>query len=84
VLPEFSMTLHLLKNPINAVALELLRSEAPQDSPVAVFLSPTEDPPDLPGITVYQIAESSTENGHRIPYSRLVDLIFEADKVVAW
>jgi hypothetical protein len=78
------MILHLFKSPMNSLALEVLRSETPQDSPVAVFLSPTEDLPDLPGITVYQIANSSTENGHRIPYSRLVDLIFEADKVVAW
>jgi len=78
------MTLHLLKSPVNSLALDVLRSEAPQDSPVAVFLSPTGDPPDLPGITVYQIADSSSENGNRIPYSRLVDLIFEADKVVAW
>jgi hypothetical protein len=84
VLPEFSMTLHLLKSPVNSLALELLRSEAPQDSTIAVFLSPTGDPPHLPGITMYQIAESSTEKGHLIPYSRLVDLIFEADKVVAW
>jgi len=79
------MTLHLLKSPMNSLALDVLRSEAPQDSAVAVFLSPTEDPPDLPGITVYQIADSSsTDNGHRIPYSRLIDLIFEAEKVVAW
>jgi hypothetical protein len=79
------MTLHLLKSPLSPFVLELLRSEPPQDSPVAVFLSPTENPPNLPGITVYQIADSSSlENGHHIPYSRLVDLIFEADKVVAW
>ena len=78
------MTLHLFKNPMSSLALEVLRSETPQDSTVAVFLSATEDPPDLPGITVYQITESSTENGQYIPYSRLVDLIFEADKVVAW
>ena len=79
------MTLHLLKSPLSPIVLELLRSEAPQDSPVAVFLSPSEDPPNLPGITVYQIADSSSiGNGRHIPYSRLVDLIFEADKVVAW
>ena len=78
------MTLHLFKNPMSSLALEVLRSQTPQDSPVAVFLSATEDPPDLPGIAVYQITESSTENGQNIPYSRLVDMIFEADKVVAW
>jgi hypothetical protein len=79
------MTLHLLKSPLSPIVLELLRSKTAQDSPVAIFLSPTEDAPELPGITVYKIADSSaTENGRHISYSRLIDLIFEADKVVAW
>jgi hypothetical protein len=70
---------------MSPIVLELLRSQSPQDSPVAVFLSPTQDPPDLPGITVYEVVDSSsTDNGRHIPYSRLVDLIYEADKVVAW
>jgi hypothetical protein len=79
------MTLHLLKNPPNPFAIEVLRSEIQTESPIVVLLSPTADLPQLPGATLYHLDESGhMENSHYITYSRLVEMIFAADKVVAW
>jgi hypothetical protein len=79
------MTLHLLKNPPNPLAIEVLRSEIQAESPVVVLLSPSGDLPQLPGVTLYHVSESTDMgNSHRITYSRLVEMIFTVDKVVAW
>ncbi len=79
------MTLHLLKHPVNPLAIEVLRSDTQMESPIVVLLSPTGDLPPLPGVTLYNVRESDRmENGHCITYSRLVEMIFAADKVVAW
>ena len=79
------MTLHLLKNPPNPLAIKVLRSEIQSESPIVVLLSPTGDVPQLPGVTLYHLSESDhMENNHCITYSRLVEMIFAADKVVAW
>jgi hypothetical protein len=79
------MTLHLLKNVLNPLTLEVLQSEATEGHPVAVLLSPTGEIPQLPGITVYRVSDaSSTDNDKSITYSRLIEMIFEADKVFAW
>lgn len=79
------MTLHLLKNPTNPLAIEVLRSEMQMESPIVVLLSPMRDLPQLPGVTLYHLSESDhMEDSQRITYSRLVEMIFAADKVVAW
>ena len=79
------MTLHLLKNPPNSLAIEVLRSETRTESPVVVLLSPSGDLPQLPGVTLYHVSESDDRrDSHRITYARLVEMIFTADKVVAW
>jgi hypothetical protein len=79
------MTLHLLKNALNPLTLEILQSESTDGHPVVVLLSPTGETPQLPGITVYRVRDSSsTENDTSINYSRLIEMIFEADKVLAW
>jgi hypothetical protein len=79
------MILHLLKNPPNPLAIEILRSESQSEFPIVVSLSPSGDLPQLPGVTLYHLSESEhMDNSHRITYSRLVEMIFAADKVVAW
>jgi hypothetical protein len=79
------MTLHILKNPLSPLALQVIKSESLHGSTVASLLPATENLPLLPGITIYQVTDScSADNNQRISYSRLVDMIFEADKVVAW
>jgi hypothetical protein len=79
------MTLHLLKNVLNPLTLEVLQSESIEGRPVAVLLSPTGETPQLPGITLYRLSDaSSTDDDTSITYSRLIEMIFEADKVLAW
>ena len=79
------MTLHLLKLPVNPLALQILESTAAEESPVAVVLSSKGELPQLRGVKIYQMTDSSSpDNGESVSYSRLLDMIFTADKVVAW
>ena len=79
------MTLHILKAPVNPLALQILESTAAEESPVAVVLSSKGELPQLRGVKIYQMTDSSSpDNGESVSYSRLLDMIFTADKVVAW
>lgn len=79
------MTLHLLKNLPNPLAISVLRSETQTESPIVVQLSPSGDLPQLPGVTLYHLTECGhMDSSHNITYSQLVEMIFAADKVVAW
>lgn len=81
------MTLHLLKDPISPLTVRTLSSWAfSQAAPsVVVLLSPGEIPPSLSKCTVYHMAENnSSQKNTAISYNRLVDMLFEADCVIAW
>jgi hypothetical protein len=81
------MMLHLLKDPVTPLALRMLSSQSSHSTPppVVVMLSPSGSLPDLPRCTVYRVAENTAaQSGESISYDRLVSLLFEADKVIAW
>jgi hypothetical protein len=80
------MTLHLLKHPVNPVALQILgsASSTTSASSTVVFLSATGTIPQFPGVKVYRVTDSSSSDSGAIPYSQVVDLIFTADTVIAW
>ena len=79
------MTLHLLKHPVNPLALQILESTPAEESSVAVILSSRGELPHLRGVKMYRMTDSSSpDNGESVSYSRLLDMIFTADKVVAW
>ena len=80
------MTLHLLKNPVPPLAVQVLKAEASHAAtpPVVVFLSAARDLSEVHGIEMYHVTDSPHGHGRAISYSRLVDLIFNAEKVVAW
>ena len=78
------MTLHILKHPVNPLALQILESTPAEESPVAVVLSSGGELPQLRGVKMYRMTDSSAPNNESVSYSRLLDLIFTADKVVAW
>ena len=81
------MTLHLLKDPINPLALQLLSAQPSTQAaaPVVVLLSSTDTPPALSKCTVYHVAEkSNTQKNNCISYDRLVAMVFEADRVITW
>ncbi len=79
------MTLHILKPSMNPLALRILESTPAEDAPVVVILSSKGELPHLRGVKVYRMTESSSpDNSESISYSRLLDMIFTADKVVAW
>jgi len=81
------MTLHLLHDARDPLALQTLTAQSSMGCPppVVVFLSPGDVSPELPGATVHRLTATSrgTPNGE-IGYARLVDMIFAADKVIAW
>ena len=78
------MTLHILKHPVNPLALQILESTPAEESPVAVVLSSGGELPQLRGVKMYRMTDSSAPNSESVSYARLLDLIFTADKVVAW
>lgn len=54
-------------------------------SPMVILLSPTSTPPILPKCTVYRVTENTVSQGDdAIPYARLIDMLFEADRVITW
>ncbi|HEX9284520.1 MAG TPA: hypothetical protein VF879_02525 [Nitrospirales bacterium] len=81
------MTLHLLKDSPNSLALSVLGSQlSPQASPsVVVLLPPATAIPALPHCTTYHLMDhASTKEKDAISYSRLVEMVFQAEKVIAW
>ena len=79
------MTLHILKPPVNPLAFQILESTPTEESRVAVVLSSRGELPQLRGVKMYRMTDSfAPANSESVSYSRLLDLIFTADKVVAW
>ena len=79
------MTLHIVKHPVNPLALQILESTAHEESPVAVVLSSRGELPQLTGVKMYRMTDSSSpDNGQSVSYSQLLEMIFTADKVVTW
>jgi hypothetical protein len=82
------MTLHLLKEPLSPTTLEWVHSAERSAPSIAVLLPGIGEAPALPGIATYRLAESDagsrTGAGDVLSYEGLVDLIFSADKVIAW
>ena len=79
------MTLHILKHPVNPLALQILESTPAEEFPIAVVLSSSGELPQLRGVKMYRMtASSSPDNTESVSYSRVLDMIFTADKVVAW
>jgi hypothetical protein len=81
------VTLHLLKDTSNPLALGVLSSlpSSEASSPVVVVLSPDKAMPALPHVAIYHLQEQpSAQENNAISYSRLVEMIFQAEKVIAW
>jgi len=81
------VTLHLLKDTSNPLALSVLstRPSSEASTPVVVVLSPGKAMPVLPHATIYHLREQpSVQEKNAISYSRLVEMIFQAEKVIAW
>ena len=81
------MTLHLLKDISNPLALSMLSSETSSSAstPIVVMLSPGVPAPSLPHCEIFHLQEqASAQEKTAISYSRLVEMIFHAEKVIAW
>lgn len=81
------MTLHLLKDPVNPLALQLLSTQtaAQANLSVVVLLSLVGALPALPKCTIYHVTENAqAQSSNTLSYDRLVDLVFEADNVLTW
>ena len=77
------MTLHLLKDPISPVTLQMLSAQT--SPPVVVLLSPADTALVLPKCTVYRVTENvASQSNDSISYDRLVSMLFEADHVITW
>jgi len=78
--------LHLVKDPANRVALDVLEQQArdPGNTLVVVLLQEAARfAAPVPG-EVYRIGDGAGARYPEIDHSRLLDLIFAADTVVTW
>jgi hypothetical protein len=81
------MTLHLLKDASDPLALSVLSSQpsSAASTPVIVILSPGKTVPALPHTAIYHLREEpSPQETNAISYSRLVEIIFQAEKAIVW
>jgi hypothetical protein len=81
------MTLHLLHNARDPLALQTLTAQSSMrcPSPVVVLLRPEDPTPELPDATIHRLTTTPCETPTgEIGYTRLVDMIFKADKVIVW
>lgn len=81
------MIVHLLKNPTDPLAVQMITTQSSSHfpSPVVILLSPTDINPEIPQATIYRVTDGTPDQRQgEIDYARLVDLIFAADKVIAW
>jgi hypothetical protein len=70
--------LHLLKGDHAAEAMTVITPEAATGDAVAVALMSGATAPAVPaGVTLHRVPEDTS-------YDRLLEMIFEADRVVAW
>lgn len=76
------MILHLIKDPSDPFVTQVL-SSVRSSPPTAVLLHSTDSPPQSLKATIYRVTENLPDKTKgEISYERLVDLIFEADKVM--
>jgi hypothetical protein len=81
------VTLHLLKDTSNPLALSVLSLQPSSETsaPVVVVLSPGKTTLSLPHAAIYHLQEQpSPQEKNVISYSRLVEILFQAEKVIAW
>lgn len=81
------MTLHLLKNTSNPLALHVLasHSSAQTAAPVVILLALGNVIPPTSNCTVYRVTENSMQQDKEtVSYARLVEMLFAADHVIAW
>jgi len=80
------MTLHLLTGAPNPLALQVLGSQSPTTpSHLVVLLSAGSTAPELQQCTVYRLTENpSADEENEVTYAQLVDLLFKAERIIAW
>jgi sulfur relay protein TusB/DsrH len=89
--------LHILKEPDSALALDMIRQESQgpgEQVSVLLIQEAVAKPLNLdPKLKVYLLKEDLDERGIQLPprpdyhlvnYSEMLDLIYEADKLVTW
>ena len=70
--------LHLVKGPLTDIAVESVRQQVAAGDRVTVIRLEGAPAPELPdGIDVRRTPED-------LPYTDLLDLVFDADRVIAW
>ena len=78
--------LHIIRNPNDATPLEIARAQS-KEHDVAVLLlhDAVYAKPDLPAYACAKDAEARGVTVHEcVGYGRIVEMLFEYDKVVSW
>ncbi|MCZ7396596.1 MAG: hypothetical protein ABOK23_06230 [Candidatus Methanoperedens sp.] len=78
--------LHIIRNPNDATPLEIAKAQS-KDNEVAILLlhDAVYAKPELPAYACAKDAEARGVTGHEcVGYDRIVEMLFEYDKVVSW
>lgn len=78
--------LHIIRKPSDATPLEIAKAQS-KEHEVAILLlhDAVYATPDLPTYACAKDAEARGVTGHeRVGYERIVEMLFEYDKVVSW
>lgn len=78
--------LHIIRDPNDVTAIEIATSQS-KDHEVAVLLM-HDGVYASPGLTVYAVSDDARARGvakhELVEYDRIVEMIFEYDKVISW
>jgi sulfur relay protein TusB/DsrH len=78
--------LHIIRNPNDTTPMEIARAQS-RDNEVAILLlhDAVYAAPELPAYACADDAEARGVAGHEyVGYKRIVEMLFEYDKVVSW
>ncbi len=78
--------LHIIRNPNETIPFEIAKAQS-RDNEVAILLlhDAVYAKPDLTAFACAKDAEAREVTGHEcVDYDRIVEMLFEYDKVVSW
>ena len=78
--------LHIIRNPNDATPLEIARAQSWEHEVTILLLhDAVYAKPELPAFACAKDAEARGVTGHEcVGYDRIVEMLFEYDKVVSW
>lgn len=76
--------LHVLRDPVDPRAAAVIRAQAEQGVAMNLLLLGPDGPAPSVGAPVFAVGEGAPEGAEPVSWERALELMFDADTVVAW